>query len=160
MQERPFNLWASSTLSGTLQGSRVLENVTRFQRISSCQGPHCRPSLVFQLVSNIFTPVKSSIDQYSVIFCCTLKIIQSQILVTNPFVSTLLTSIGSSALLSVLGSHLLINLKEAGELGVNGGTNYRSRTVSDIDFTDSMSSLAFLPSTKLIHSRCSGSSLE
>ncbi|EJD04960.1 uncharacterized protein FOMMEDRAFT_154110 [Fomitiporia mediterranea MF3/22] len=53
----------------------------------------------------------------------------------SPFVSYLLNAAGSPALLCVLGSHLLINLKEAGEMGVNEGTNYRSRVVSNIEFT-------------------------
>ena len=38
---------------------------------------------------------------------------------------------GSPTLLCILGGQLLINLKEAGERGANGGTNY---TVSGIEF--------------------------
>ncbi|EJD03411.1 uncharacterized protein FOMMEDRAFT_156817 [Fomitiporia mediterranea MF3/22] len=49
-------------------------------------------------------------------------------------VYNLLKEVGSPSLLSPLGSHLLINLKEAGELGVNEGTNYRSRMTSNIEF--------------------------
>ena len=44
---------------------------------------------------------------------------------------------GNSALLSILGSRMMFNLKEAGELGVNGGTNYRpslSGTLSGPEF--------------------------
>ncbi|EJD00572.1 uncharacterized protein FOMMEDRAFT_159313 [Fomitiporia mediterranea MF3/22] len=56
--------------------------------------------------------------------------------ISNPLVSNLLGAAGSPTLLCVLGSHLLINLKKAGERGVNEGTNYRSRSVSDIEFAE------------------------
>ena len=48
------------------------------------------------------------------------------------------TVFGSPALLSVLGSTLLTNLKEAGELGLNEGTNYRPsvNSVSNIEFCE------------------------
>ena len=71
-----------------------------------------------------------------------------QIFVANQFVANLLGAAGSPILLCILGSHLLINLKEAGELGVNKGTNYRSRTISDVEFADGLSSFSFLSSTK------------
>ena len=49
-------------------------------------------------------------------------------------------TLGNPSLLCVLGSHLLINLKEAGELGLNEGTNYRpgflSQSVSDMEFAE------------------------
>lgn len=41
---------------------------------------------------------------------------------------------GSPTLLCILGSHLLINLKEAGEKGYNEGTNYWPTHVSTMDF--------------------------
>ncbi|EJD00596.1 uncharacterized protein FOMMEDRAFT_159344 [Fomitiporia mediterranea MF3/22] len=61
---------------------------------------------------------------------------QIRIIISSPFVANLLTAAGNPTLLCVLGSHLLINLKEAGEMGVNEGTNYRSRTVSNISFAE------------------------
>ncbi|OCB85036.1 hypothetical protein A7U60_g7993 [Sanghuangporus baumii] len=74
-----------------------------------------------------------------VIFCFICKIIVFCIKEITPFVSTTLGSAGSPTLLCVLGSHLLINLKEAGERGANGGTNYTPRTVSEIDFGEECS---------------------
>ena len=41
--------------------------------------------------------------------------------------------LGSPAFLCLLGSRLLINLKEAGELGVNAGTNYAT-SLSSLEF--------------------------
>ena len=56
--------------------------------------------------------------------------------VSSDFVSNVLTALGNPSLLTILGSRMLFNLKEAGELGVNEGTNVRvaSRTLSGIDF--------------------------
>ncbi|EJD03353.1 uncharacterized protein FOMMEDRAFT_156759 [Fomitiporia mediterranea MF3/22] len=69
-----------------------------------------------------------------VIFCCTLNIVEITIFVSNTFASNLLAAAGSPALLCLLGGYLLINLKEAGQLGVNGGTTDRSKVISDIEF--------------------------
>ena len=73
---------------------------------------------------------------FSVIFCCVLQIVEASIFIDNSFVANILGAAGSPTLLCILGGHLLINLKEAGELGVNEGTNYRSNSVSDIDFAE------------------------
>lgn len=43
-------------------------------------------------------------------------------------------TVGSPSLLCVLGSHLLIHLREAAEEGLNEGTSYRLYSVSAIDF--------------------------
>ena len=72
----------------------------------------------------------------SVIFCCVLRIVETSIFIDNFFVADILSAAGSPTLLCILGSHLLINLKEAGEMGVNGGTNYRLSRISDIDFAE------------------------
>lgn len=49
--------------------------------------------------------------------------------------SSTLQLTGEPALLSVLGAHLLFNMKEAGEKGLNQGTSYGPKsTVSNIDF--------------------------
>ena len=58
------------------------------------------------------------------------------IVIDNTFAAAILLAAGSPTLLCILGGHLLINLKEAGELGVNEGTNYRSGSISDIDFAE------------------------
>ncbi|EJD04979.1 uncharacterized protein FOMMEDRAFT_154132 [Fomitiporia mediterranea MF3/22] len=71
-----------------------------------------------------------------VILCCVLNIVEISVIFVNEFSAAVLAAAGSPILVCVLGAHLLINLKEAGELGVNEGTNYRSRTVSDIRFAE------------------------
>ena len=52
--------------------------------------------------------------------------------------SDVLAILGNTPSLTILGSRMLFNLKEAGELGVNEGTNVRvtSRTLSDLDFAE------------------------
>ena len=47
---------------------------------------------------------------------------------------TILLIIGNAFYLSCLGSFLLINMKEAGDRGVNAGTNCELKTLSNIDF--------------------------
>ncbi|EJD00618.1 uncharacterized protein FOMMEDRAFT_159379 [Fomitiporia mediterranea MF3/22] len=64
-----------------------------------------------------------------VVFCCIMNIVELRISNINPFVAHLLTATGNPALLCVLGSHLSINLKEAGERERNEET-----TNSDIEF--------------------------
>ncbi|OCB92172.1 hypothetical protein A7U60_g464 [Sanghuangporus baumii] len=43
--------------------------------------------------------------------------------------------LGNPLMLCVLGSHLVVNMKEAGEKGENGGSNRSIDTVSDIQFS-------------------------
>ncbi|OCB85033.1 hypothetical protein A7U60_g7990 [Sanghuangporus baumii] len=69
-----------------------------------------------------------------VIFCSVCKIVNISTVEISPFASDVVRAVGSPALLCILGGQLLINLKQAGERGANGGTNYTPRTVSDIDF--------------------------
>ena len=47
-----------------------------------------------------------------------------------------LQQLGNPFYLSILGSRMLFNLKEAGEMGVNEGTNYRVPTMSNIEFEE------------------------
>lgn len=61
--------------------------------------------------------------------------------ITNDFVGTdlvlsgLYAAVGNLASLSILGAHLLFNMKEAGAKGLNQGTSCSSRaTMSNIDF--------------------------
>ena len=74
----------------------------------------------------------------SVLVCSVTNIIQFKVNVENVVLAEILESIGNPSFLSILGSRLLINLKEAGELGLNEGTNYRpgSKSVSDIAFVE------------------------
>lgn len=52
----------------------------------------------------------------------------------SPLLSNVLLAVGNPSPLCVLGSHLLVHLKEAAEKGLNEGTSYRSKTLSGIDF--------------------------
>ncbi|KAH8109807.1 hypothetical protein DFH11DRAFT_1515096, partial [Phellopilus nigrolimitatus] len=70
-----------------------------------------------------------------VIICSVMQILLDQLDITNPLLADLLDMLGSPSLLSVLGSHLLVHLKEAGERGANGGTSYRMKTMSSIGFS-------------------------
>ena len=74
----------------------------------------------------------------SVLVCSVFNIIGLLVPVDSVFLDNVVRSIGNVSFLSVLGSRLLVNLREAGELGLNQGTNYRpsSRTVSDINFAE------------------------
>ena len=76
-----------------------------------------------------------SIPSYlRVILVSVLRVI-SIFVVESLVVSAILSFAGNPAFLSVLGAHLLFNMKEAGAKGLNQGTNYGSRViVSDIDF--------------------------
>ncbi|EJD00666.1 uncharacterized protein FOMMEDRAFT_159432 [Fomitiporia mediterranea MF3/22] len=49
-----------------------------------------------------------------------------------PIVTTFLNAAGSPTLLSIIGGHLLISMKEAGERGANKGTSLRLSDMSDI----------------------------
>ncbi|OCB83930.1 hypothetical protein A7U60_g9139 [Sanghuangporus baumii] len=69
-----------------------------------------------------------------VILCSVSKILSVIIAKISPFASDVLNAAGSPTLLCILGGQLLTNLKEAGERGVNGGTNYTPRSVSAIVF--------------------------
>ncbi|KAH8112162.1 hypothetical protein DFH11DRAFT_1511888 [Phellopilus nigrolimitatus] len=70
-----------------------------------------------------------------VIFCSVMEIVSDQLEVPNAVLANLLSVLGSPSLLCILGSHLLVHLKEAGERGGNGGTSYRMRTMSIIEFS-------------------------
>ncbi|KAH8101662.1 hypothetical protein DFH11DRAFT_1523482 [Phellopilus nigrolimitatus] len=87
-----------------------------------------------------FTLVKVLIQDQAiyfimVIFCSVMDIVANQLFIPNAFIADLIAGLGSPSLLCVLGSHLLVHLKEAGERGANGGTSYRMRTMSNIKFS-------------------------
>ena len=50
--------------------------------------------------------------------------------------SIVVLTLGSPALLCVIGSRMFFNLKEAAEHGVNVGTNWSSHTYSGIQFAE------------------------
>ena len=52
----------------------------------------------------------------------------------NEILTNVFDTIGNPSLLCVLGSHLLIHLREAAEEGRNEGTSYRAKSLSAIHF--------------------------
>ncbi|KAH8109979.1 hypothetical protein DFH11DRAFT_1515033 [Phellopilus nigrolimitatus] len=83
-----------------------------------------------------FTLVKVLIQDQAIYFImCTSSCMANQLSISNVLLSYLLDALGNPSLLCVLGSHLLTNLKEAGERGANGGTSYRMKTTSSIEFS-------------------------
>ena len=63
--------------------------------------------------------------------------IMDEATVTNDILFVILEFIGNPALLSIVGAHILFNMKEAGENGLNQGTSCGSKsTASEIDFAD------------------------
>ncbi|KAH8106557.1 hypothetical protein DFH11DRAFT_1518081 [Phellopilus nigrolimitatus] len=87
-----------------------------------------------------FTLVKVLIQDQAiyfimVIFCSVMEIVSDQLVISNIVLADVLNILGSPSLLCILGSHLLVHLKEAGERGANGGTSYRMPTMSNIGFS-------------------------
>ncbi|KAL5476994.1 hypothetical protein ACEPAI_3180 [Sanghuangporus weigelae] len=70
-----------------------------------------------------------------VIFCSVCQIVSYVLVEISPLTADVLNAAGSPTLLCILGSQMLIDLKEAGERGANVGTNYTpANSVSEIDF--------------------------
>lgn len=67
------------------------------------------------------------------IFCSAANIL-GNVMKFSSFFATVLAVCGTPTLICVVGNHLLIHLREAGERGVNKGTSYRPREFSAIDF--------------------------
>ena len=67
-----------------------------------------------------------------------LNIIEFKLTFSSVFAANVLDTLGNPALLTILGSRMMFNLKEAAELGMNEGTNVwvASRTMSAIDFAE------------------------
>ncbi|EJC99466.1 uncharacterized protein FOMMEDRAFT_160521 [Fomitiporia mediterranea MF3/22] len=66
--------------------------------------------------------------------CCVLNIMEIKLVPTNDNLATLIQQAGNPAFLCILGSRLFFNMKEAGKLGVNEGTSYRMKSLSNIEF--------------------------
>ena len=72
---------------------------------------------------------------YRVISCSVLNIIVDKLTLSQTL-GTVLSAFASPTLLCILGSRMFFNLKEAGEHGVNMGTNWASYSVSAIRFDE------------------------
>lgn len=59
---------------------------------------------------------------------------QLKLEVSNQILAVFLEALGNPSFLCILGSHMLFNLKDAGERGVNEGTSYRRSSISEIEF--------------------------
>ncbi|EJC99535.1 uncharacterized protein FOMMEDRAFT_160601 [Fomitiporia mediterranea MF3/22] len=68
------------------------------------------------------------------IMCCIFNLLYPKLDVENVILASILGQVGNPSFLCILGSRLLFNLKEAGKLGVNEGTNYRTKSMSNIKF--------------------------
>ncbi|KAH8109226.1 hypothetical protein DFH11DRAFT_1814401 [Phellopilus nigrolimitatus] len=82
-----------------------------------------------------FTLVKVLIQDQAIYFIIVMEIMANQLYIPNALLADILSILGSPSLLCVLGSHLLVHLKEAGERGANGGTSYKLKTMSNIEFS-------------------------
>ena len=72
---------------------------------------------------------------HSVILVSVFEIVGNFTDESNALFAYILNVLGNPALLSILGAHLLFNMKEAGAKGLNEGTSCGSKsTISDIDF--------------------------
>ena len=107
-------------------------SLSKFSFWINCFISHCKD---FE-----FTATKILILLLSAISCCTLNIIGDAVAVDIVFLTNILQLAGNPSFLSILGSRMLFNLKDAGKRGVNEGTNYRSKTVSDIQFEEPVAS--------------------
>ncbi|THH05848.1 hypothetical protein EW145_g4505 [Phellinidium pouzarii] len=72
---------------------------------------------------------------FLVVIFCTIPRMMVNAIGLRTLLSNIMDAAGSPTLLCILGSRLLIHMKEAGERGVNKGTSYRMRTMSDIAFS-------------------------
>ncbi|PAV19288.1 hypothetical protein PNOK_0422100 [Pyrrhoderma noxium] len=70
-----------------------------------------------------------------VMICCAFQIMQNMLYLPNPAIATIINLVGSPTFVCVLGCRMLVHLKEAGEIGVNEGTSYRSDQISTMEFT-------------------------
>ncbi|EJC99537.1 uncharacterized protein FOMMEDRAFT_160604 [Fomitiporia mediterranea MF3/22] len=69
-----------------------------------------------------------------VIMCCVFNTLSNKVRVDNNNLAAIIEQAGNPSFLCILGSRLLFNMKEAGKLGVNEGTNYRTKSMSTIEF--------------------------
>lgn len=68
-----------------------------------------------------------------VIFCAVINIL-TFVIDLSVLLEDVLNALGSTALLCILGNHLLIHLREAADEGQNEGTSYRTKSLSTIGF--------------------------
>ena len=127
-----------------LSNLRLVKILVRDQAVYFLAWAHCSqaPPLSW---TNLFLRV---------IFVSILKIVTNFVVDVNLVVASILDFAGNPAFLSILGAHLLFNMKEAGERGLNQGTSCGSElTVSDIDFTATLPATTSEPQDEVAESR-------
>ena len=96
---------------------------------------------IFPLFQFLVTPIRSTysltkflffVHIYSAFACFVVNIVLNQVSVPNLFLWAAIGTLGSPSFMCLLGCKLLIHLKEAGESGVNAGTSYRLKTISNV----------------------------
>lgn len=105
-------------------GSRLVFVLIRDQAMYFILCVRC-PSHALIEYANIF---------FRMIFVAIFAILGDQINLTNMAAEHTLASLGNPTILSILGSRIFFNLREAAEHGVNVGTNWSSYSHSAIHF--------------------------
>ncbi|EJC99475.1 uncharacterized protein FOMMEDRAFT_160533 [Fomitiporia mediterranea MF3/22] len=85
--------------------------------------------------------------------CCVFNIVEFKVVTGNSSLAIFFDQLGSPSFLCILGSRLFFNMKEAGKLGVNEGTSYRMKSVSNIEFEQPP--VQTLPKAPRMHLECS-----
>lgn len=70
------------------------------------------------------------------VILCSVFTILNAVYNASAVAANVFLGLGSPTLLSILGSRMFLNLKEAGEHGVNAGTDWSSHCISTIGFDE------------------------
>ncbi|KAI5114804.1 hypothetical protein M0805_000731 [Coniferiporia weirii] len=97
-----------------------------------------RESAGFKGVSLVKVLVLDQAFYFAVVMICGVAHITTnwvdQLVTPNAATNIVHAIVNSTTLPCIVGRRLLVHLNEAAEIGVNGGTSYRARSVSDIQF--------------------------
>ncbi|KAH8113213.1 hypothetical protein DFH11DRAFT_1777004 [Phellopilus nigrolimitatus] len=130
MVNRNLNIWGALFWAVPMLYAIILMVLALYKAVQ-----HWRELAAFSQFNLLTVLIRDQAIYFAlVIYCSVLGIVAVQLFNPNTFLSILLTALGSPSLLSVLGSHLLVHLKEAGERRANGGTSYRMTTMSSMRF--------------------------
>ena len=129
-------IWYSASHTRYLQSDRVLE-AEWAERLSACSRSDQRPGILLCPVRVfILCYEKHILRANRVIFCSIFAILADRFDESTSVAADVFTGLGSPTLLCILGNHMLFNLKEAAEHGVNVGTNWASYSHSTIGFDE------------------------
>ncbi|KAH8109358.1 hypothetical protein DFH11DRAFT_944898 [Phellopilus nigrolimitatus] len=130
MVNRNLNIWGALFWAVPMLYAIILMVLALYKAVQ-----HWRELAAFSQFNLLTVLIRDQAIYFAlVIYCSVVGIVAVQLFNPNTFLSILLTALGSPSLLSVLGSHLLVHLKEAGERRANGGTSYRMTTMSSMRF--------------------------